>query len=76
MIVLDKTDPKVERRKAKLGLTGDVYIINHHMESLASHKVLFPESTAHDIYEAEVEYCVFTQRIEDELKAKAQEAIE
>ena len=69
MVVPDKSDPKVEHRKAKLGLTGDVYIVDHHMESLASHKILFPESNAHDIYEAEVEYKVFTERRLEELKA-------
>lgn len=53
MIVLDKTDSVMERRKQRLGLSGDVYIFGgHFIESLGSHKVLIPNSTAQTIEEA------------------------
>lgn len=53
MIIRDKTDEIIERRKTRLGLSGDVYIWNgHFIESLDSHKVLIPNSTAQTIEEA------------------------
>ena len=56
MIIKDKTNPNIERHKQRLGLTGDVYIVNDlFIESLESHKVLIPTSTATTIEEAEQE---------------------
>ena len=57
MIYKESTKNKtIKALKAKLGLTGDVYVINEHiMESLESHKRLFPESEVSTIEEAEAE---------------------
>ena len=56
MIIKNNTNQRIEQHKAKLGLTGDVYLVNDHLlESLESHKRMFPESTARSIYEAEQE---------------------
>ena len=55
-IVRNNTDAKVEEMKLKLNLSGDVYIYNNHfMESLESHKKLFPESSATTIEQAYLE---------------------
>lgn len=75
MIIRSNTDAKTEQHKARLNLTGDVYIIDHFIESLASHKVLIPTSTATTIEEAEQEriaYEIEQARIRAEL-AKQEE---
>lgn len=42
MIIKDKTDPQIEKLKAKAHITGDVYLINGHLlESLESHNRTF-----------------------------------
>lgn len=53
-IIRDKTNTKMQRHKTIHGLSGDVYLITpgNTIESLASHKQLFPESTATTIEEA------------------------
>lgn len=48
MIIKDKTDEKVERIKAALELSGDVYIDGrNHIESLDSHKKLLASYGCH-----------------------------
>lgn len=55
MIVKDKTNPEIERLKAKAGIEGDCYLINGHLlESLASHNATF-HSSCQTIEEAEAE---------------------
>ncbi len=61
-IVRNNTDAKVEEMKLKLNLSGDVYIYNNHfMESLESHKKLFPESSATTIEQAYLERVEYEQ---------------
>jgi len=59
MIIKDKTNLKVEKDKAVFGITGDVYLVNHCMESLESHKLYMQQngeiSNATTIEEAEQE---------------------
>ena len=69
MIIKDGTNPKIEKVKERLGLTGDVYIDDaHHIESLYSHVRLLSEnkypSTAATIEEAEVERYAFEEEME------------
>ena len=59
MIIRNNTDPKIEGYKRKMGLTGDVYMVGHFIESLESHKRLIPQSTATTIEEAEEEREVY-----------------
>ena len=77
MIIKDKTNPNIERHKQRLGLTGDVYIVNDlFIESLESHKVLIPTSTATTIEEAEQERIQYEQMKEEERKQLAEESRE
>lgn len=55
-IYRDKKNPRVEEFKKTLGLEGDVYIVNHVMHSLKSHRALFFDSKAKNIVEAYNEY--------------------
>ena len=55
MIIRDKTNKKIEQVKKKLGLVGDVYIIDNLIESLDSHKRIVPNSVASNIEQAEEE---------------------
>ena len=71
MIVRDGLNPKVDKWKKELGIKGDVYIIGHFIESLESHRALFPNSTANTIEEAEFERKNF---MEEELKHRIEEA--
>lgn len=72
MIIRDKTDEIIERRKTHLGLSGDVYIWNgHFIESLDSHKVLIPDSTAQTIEEAYDERVAYE---EEQERRRAEEA--
>lgn len=65
MIVKNFTDMKIERHKIKLGVKGDVYVFNGvHIESLESHKRLYPESTATTIEEAYAERVAIEARLE------------
>ena len=65
MVIQNKTNEAIERHKAKLGLTGDVYLVNDHLlESLESHKRLFPESKATTIFEAEAERVAYEEEQE------------
>lgn len=71
MIYKDGENSKVEQLKAKLGITGDVYIVGdgNYIENLAGHKVLIPDSTATTIEEAEAERLAF---IEEEKARQAE----
>ncbi len=77
MIIKDGTNASIEKHKQKLGLTGDVYLVNDHfMESLASHRRLFPESTATTIEDAMAERIAYEQeqeRIRLEQAAQAEQ---
>lgn len=69
MIIKDGTDPKIEKVKERLGLTGDVYIDDaHHIESLYSHIRLLTEnnypSSATTIEEAEIERYAYEEEME------------
>lgn len=72
MIVKDGTNPKIEKLKARLGLTGDVYLYNNHfVENLESHKRLIPNSVATNISEAfveRVEYEIEQEKIREEMQ--------
>lgn len=72
MIVKDGTNPKIEELKARLGLTGDVYLYNNHfVENLESHKKLIPNSVATNISEAfveRVEYEIEQEKIREEMQ--------
>lgn len=73
MIVKDGTNPKIEKHKTKLGLVGDVYIVQgHYIETLESHKTLIPTSTATTLEEAiiEREALLEEQRLERERLAQ------
>lgn len=74
MIVKDGTDPVIEKRKRRLGLQGDVYIIENNdgvklIEDLAGHKRLLNSmgvvSTATTIEEAEIERIAFEKEQEE-----------
>lgn len=71
MVYKDGTNAKVEQMKAKLGITGDVYIVGegNYIENLEGHKVLIPGSTATTIEEAEVERLAY---IEEEKARQAE----
>lgn len=77
MIIKDGTNANIEKHKQKLGLTGDVYLVNDHfMESLASHRRLFLESTATTIEQALAERIAYEQeqeRIRLEQAAQAEQ---
>lgn len=61
MIVRDLANFDIEKHKIRLGLKGDVYIYNGvQIESLESHKRLYPDSTAKTIEEA------YAERVERE----------
>lgn len=55
-IYRDKKNPRVEAFKKELGLTGDVFIVDHYIYSLKSYKDLFYESTVKNIVDAYQEY--------------------
>jgi len=55
VIIRDESNLEIEKVKQKLGLVGDVYIIDNIIESLASHKKIVPNSTAKTIEQAEEE---------------------
>lgn len=77
MIIKNGTNANIEKHKQKLGLTGDVYLVNDHfMESLASHRRLFPDSTATTIEDAMAERIAYEQeqeRIRLEQAAQAEQ---
>ena len=77
MIFKNNTNVDIERHKARLGLTGDVYLIKGVLiESLASHKRLIPESTATTIEEAEAERIAYEAQLEEARRQAAAERAE
>ena len=70
MIVRDGMNPQVEKWKKELGIRGDVYIFDHKIASLETHRKLFPQSTANTIEEAQLERKLFE---EAEAKRRAEE---
>lgn len=74
MIVKSNTDATIERHKARLGLKGDVYVIDgKYIESLTSHRRLIPNSTAANIKEAEAERIVYEAELEEQRRKVAEE---
>lgn len=67
MIYRTGSDAKIAAHKHKLGLKGDVYVVNNHIASLASHKVIFPDSMATTIEEAELERILYDESIQRQL---------
>lgn len=73
MIIKDGTDPVIEKRKRRLGLQGDVYLLEidgvKQIEDLAGHKRLLNSmgvvSTATTIEEAEIERIAFEKEQEE-----------
>lgn len=69
MIIKDKTDPRIEKIKTELGLSGDVYVdALNHIESLESHRRLLQSfgfrSSAQMIETAEIERFEFEEELE------------
>lgn len=64
MVIKDNTNPAIERHKERLGLKGDVYIVDgYFIESLETHKQLLPASTATTIEEAEQERIAYEETL-------------
>lgn len=76
MIIRNNTDPKIEGYKRKMGLTGDVYMVGHFIESLESHKRLIPHSTATTIEEAVEERVLYEEELERQKALAAQSSDE
>lgn len=76
MIYKDGTDEVIERRKAKLGITGDVYVFDgHFIENLEGHKRLYGDrSTATTIEEAYDERVAFEAEDAERRRKEAEEA--
>ncbi len=74
MIYKDGTNETIERLKKRLNMSGDVYMVEGQMANLASHKRLYPESTATNIAAAEVEKLEFMQREEEQRRLEAEKA--
>lgn len=75
MIIANGTNQQIERLKERARISGDVYLINDHlMESLESHKRLFPDSTATTIQEAELEREAYEIAFAEELARQQEEA--
>lgn len=76
MIYENGSNAKIEDLKRRAGISGDVYLVNDHlMESLESHKRLFPESTAKTIVEAQNERLAYEEeqaRIREEQAVQAE----
>ncbi|NCU31263.1 hypothetical protein EOM57_05790 [Candidatus Saccharibacteria bacterium] len=77
-IIRDNTNADIERHKARLSLTGDVYMIGNFIETLATHKLLIPTSTATTIEEAHAERLAYeeAQAALRALQAEDEEEIE
>lgn len=76
MIIKNNTHPKIEGYKRKMGLTGDVYMVGHFIESLESHKRLIPQSTASTIEEAAEERVLYEEELERQKALAAQSSEE
>lgn len=74
MIIKDNTNQDVERMKANLGLSGNVYLYNNHfMESLKSHKNLITSSTATTIEEAYAERVQYETELAEKRRIEAEQ---
>lgn len=75
MIIKSNTNERIENLKARIGLSGDVYFIEkgHLMESLQSHKRLFPDSAATTIEEAESERIAYEEEQERIMRELAEQ---
>lgn len=77
MIIRNFTNMAIEKHKIKLGLKGDVYVYNGiNIESLESHKQLYPDSTATTIEEAYAERVAFEERAKAAALEKMREETE
>lgn len=77
MIIKNGDNEKIEKLKQRAGLTGDVYLYNEHfMESLESHKKLYPNSKATNIEEAYIERVEYENAKLQEIQNQAKENIE
>ena len=67
MIIRNNTNAKVEHDKKVFGISGDVYLVNHCMESLESHKIYMQQngeiSHAETIEQAEQERIEIDERL-------------
>lgn len=78
MIYKDGENAVIEKRKERLGITGDVYIYDDHfIENLEGHKAYIGESstatTIEEAYEERVTYEAEQQRLREEAAARAAE---
>lgn len=77
MIIKDKTNLKAEKDKKIFGITGDVYLVNHCMESLESHKIYMQQngkvSKAKTIEQAEQERILLDERLRQEAIERAEQ---
>lgn len=76
MIYRDGMNPRIEKWKQELHLKGDVYVIDNFIESLESHRKLFPNSTANTIEEAQHERILFLKAEEERRVKEAAEKAE
>ncbi len=75
-IIRDKTDKTIQRHKTIHRISGDVYLITpgNIMESLESHKKLFPESTATTIEEAGAYHAQYLTDLAEKRRQAAEQA--
>lgn len=66
------TPTKIENHKQAHGLTGDVYVVNHFIANLESHKKFFTDSTATTIEEAAEEMVAYLEEQEKLAEEQAQ----
>lgn len=59
MIYRSGENEQVDILKTKFGLQGRVYLVGDVIQSLESHKKMFPNSSATNILEAEEEYLAY-----------------
>ena len=77
-IIRDKTNKVMQRHKTIHGISGDVYVITpgNIIESLASHKKLFPESTATTIEEAGAYHAQYLTNLAEKRRLAAEQDAE
>jgi hypothetical protein len=77
MIIKNNTIAKIEKDKKVFGISGDVYLVNHCMESLESHKIYMQQngeiSKAETIEQAEQERIEIDERLRQEALERAKE---
>lgn len=76
MIILIKgLNKSIDDHVKKLGLSYPVYYVNNQIASLETHKKIFPESTATNIFGAEIErinYDIAQKELEEVAKQETQ----